>query len=108
VSKQVDRVMAQYGVTTEKALIRAVRDEYTRETGERFTLRDAELMLDGMYEAEYQRIAGGAYVCDYHSDSMGWDACADRPCAETDDRPAIERYGTPEHEAWLIEMEAGE
>jgi hypothetical protein len=98
-SEQVDRVMAQYGVTTEKALIRAVRDEYTRETGERFTLKDAELMLDGMYEAEYQRIAGGAY-----------DEREPNEVVESgiDDRPAIERYGTPEHEAWLIEMEAGE
>lgn len=30
------------------------------------------------------------------------DGCDD---AGKDTRPAIERYGTPEHEAWLIEME---
>jgi hypothetical protein len=61
ISPQESRLLDRYGVTTRRDLIRAIRDEYSRETGERYTLRDAELMLDGMMEAEYQRIAGGAY-----------------------------------------------
>jgi hypothetical protein len=54
-------LMRRYHVTTERALLRAIRDDWTTNTGERYTLRDAELMLDGMLEAEYQRIEGGAY-----------------------------------------------
>jgi hypothetical protein len=60
-SEQLIRLLARYGVRTQRELLRAIRDEYTVETGERYTLLDAELMLDGMLEAEYQRIAGGAY-----------------------------------------------
>jgi hypothetical protein len=33
-----------------------------------------------------------------------WDEYSQRADGK-DDRPAIERYGTPEHEMWLIEME---
>lgn len=82
VSAQMARLMTSYGVTTRAALLRAVRDESIEETwtpGEREevldwetgeyrtravpkpTIRDAELALDGMLEATYQRIEGGAY-----------------------------------------------
>lgn len=60
-SAQTLAVMARYQVTTERALLRAIAAEFTRETGERYTIADAGLMLDGMLEAEYQRLAGGAY-----------------------------------------------
>jgi hypothetical protein len=60
-SPQVQSVYDQYGVRTMPELLRAVRDEYALETGEPFTLRDADLMLDGMFEAEFQKIEGGAY-----------------------------------------------
>lgn len=61
-SQQVTNVMARYQVTTKAALLRAVRDELNEECwepgdGPKFTVKDAELRLDGMYEAEYQRIA---------------------------------------------------
>jgi hypothetical protein len=61
VSEQMANLRARYKVRNEKELIRAIRAEYERETGERFTLRDAAVILDQMLEAEYQRIAGGAY-----------------------------------------------
>jgi hypothetical protein len=57
----MNNLMTRYGVTTERSLLHAIAQEYTRETPERHTIRDAELMLDGMLEAEYQRIEGGAY-----------------------------------------------
>jgi hypothetical protein len=77
-SEQVKRVMARYNVTTKPDLLRAVRDELNEECfdpndtdmkwnettqsfdevpAKPFTLRDAELRLDGMFEAEYQRLA---------------------------------------------------
>lgn len=60
-SPQMQRLMASYGVTSERALIRAIRDELIEETwepgdGPKPTLRDAELQLDGMLEATYQRM----------------------------------------------------
>ena len=60
-SEQMERLLKNYKVTTEKQLLREIAKEYSRETGEKFTVRDAELMLDGMLEAEYQRIEGGYY-----------------------------------------------
>ena len=57
-SAQMARLLYRYSVRTEAELVRAIRDEHIRETGERFTLLDAELMLDGMLEAEYQRLNG--------------------------------------------------
>ena len=53
-------LMAKYGVTTQRDLLRKIAAEYTQETGERFTQADAAVMLDGMLEAEYQRIEGGS------------------------------------------------
>ena len=60
-SPQMASLQARYGAATKAGLLRAIRDDYNRECGEGFTIRDAEMMLDGMLEAEYQRIAGGAY-----------------------------------------------
>lgn len=65
-SAQMLSLMARYGVRYDKNrtinLLRAIRDDFNRECvdeGERkFTLRDAELQLDGMLEAEFQSIAG--------------------------------------------------
>jgi hypothetical protein len=60
-SPQMRSLLKRYGVTTERALIRAIRDEYNRECvedgEEKYTLFTAELMLDEMLEAEYQRLA---------------------------------------------------
>jgi hypothetical protein len=71
-------LMKKYNVTTERALLQAIADDYNRECfdpedttfkwdetkqdydevpAEPFTVRDAELMLDGMLEAEYQKLA---------------------------------------------------
>jgi hypothetical protein len=94
-------LMAQYGVTTERALTRAIAAEYTRETGERWTIADAALLLDGMLEAEYQRIEGGAY------DRSPVNIDADR-ITPVEPRDPVEVYGTFEHEQWLIEMERHE
>lgn len=110
-SEQMDRLMRRYSVTTEQELIRAIAEEYTVETGEFHSLADAELMLDGMLEAEYQKIAGGeatkavreqarivtSTVIERYGDALT--RLAD------EDREPIDRYGTLEHEAWLIEME---
>jgi hypothetical protein len=61
VSRQMLNLLGRYGAANERQLLRAIAKEYTEETGERHTLRDAEALLDGMLEAEYQRIEGGAY-----------------------------------------------
>ncbi|MGV0985053.1 MAG: hypothetical protein ACOYB2_10890 [Limnohabitans sp.] len=58
---QMQSLKAQYGVTTKRDLVRAIADEFALETGERRSVVMAEVMLDGMLEAEYQRIEGGAY-----------------------------------------------
>lgn len=60
-SPQMTRLLERYGVTSERDLLRAIRDEYLEETDERLTLRVCGVLLDQMLEAEYQRIAGGAY-----------------------------------------------
>lgn len=61
----VARVYERYGVTTRRALLRAVRDTFNEmfveEGEERFTLRDAEVLLDREFSAEYERLYGGAY-----------------------------------------------
>jgi hypothetical protein len=59
-SPQMAKLLERYKVTSEKALIKAIRDEYREETGS-CTLVEASYLLDGMLEAEYQRIEGGAY-----------------------------------------------
>ena len=60
-SAQMTALKAQYGVSTQRALVQAIADEFARETGERRSVRTAEVLLDGMLEAEYQKIEGGAY-----------------------------------------------
>jgi hypothetical protein len=54
-------LMKRYQVTTERELLRAIVREYQAETGSRYSLREASIILDEMLEAEYQRIEGGAY-----------------------------------------------
>lgn len=73
-SQQFQNLLDRYGVTTKRDLLRAIAREYTEETGERHTQADAELLLDPMLEAEYQRIAGGAYnepAAPDHADCRG-------------------------------------
>lgn len=59
-SEQMRSLLARYGVRSENGLVRKIRDEYERETGERPIRVVAEVILDGMLEAEYQRIEGGS------------------------------------------------
>lgn len=64
-SPQMKNLLARYGVTTEKALLIAIAAEYTEmccDPGdEPFLPEHMGATLDEMLEAEYQRIAGGAY-----------------------------------------------
>jgi hypothetical protein len=60
-SQQMANLLKRYHVTTEKELIKAIRDEFTIETGHKYGLQEASILLDQMLEAEYQRIEGGAY-----------------------------------------------
>lgn len=60
-SAQMTRLLARYGAADEAGLLRAIRDEYELETGSRPGRIAATAILDQMLEAEYQRIAGGAY-----------------------------------------------
>jgi hypothetical protein len=57
----MQNLLKQYGVTDVFALIEAIRDEYARETDERPDIYTAQVILDQMLDAEYQRIEGGAY-----------------------------------------------
>ena len=102
-SPQMVNLMRRYRVTSQAALVRAIRDEYTAETcepGERpVSLATAEVILDRMLEAEYQRIAGGAYTPLVPDEERG---------GRTDPRDPIEIYGTFEHEQHLIELERQE
>lgn len=100
-SPQMRNLKARYGVTTERALVRAIRDDIDAECldpGEEPTpLTVAEVWLDQALEAEYQRIAGGAdEPLDAEPLPLTYEAMQGDP---------IDTYGTPEHEAWLIEME---
>jgi hypothetical protein len=61
VSPQMQNLLRRYDVANERALNKAVREEYARETGERFSVAVADVLIDQMLEAEYQRIEGGAY-----------------------------------------------
>jgi hypothetical protein len=60
-SPQMANLFKRYGVTTEAELIKAIQDEYERETDFRPPKAVTQSILDQMLEAEYQRIAGGAY-----------------------------------------------
>ena len=57
----MENLLRRYGVENERDLLKAIAKEWTEETGVRYTLDDANFLLDGMLEAEYQRIEGGAY-----------------------------------------------
>ena len=63
-SEQEISLRKRYGVRTQRELIRAIRDDYNAECYDPAepesytTLAMAEVMLDGMLEAEYQRIHG--------------------------------------------------
>jgi hypothetical protein len=70
-SQQMINLMARYGVETESELCRAIAADLTEECcdpgDEPFRAKDMGAVLDQMLEAEYQRIAGGAYdvaTCD--------------------------------------------
>lgn len=76
-SEQLDNLLRGYGVTTERELVLAIQREYAGETGEEVTIADAEVILDGMLEAEYQRIAGGAY-----DGARGWWGEGEYPTAD--------------------------
>ena len=64
-SQQMTNLLKRYGVTTERALLQAIADEFTEmccDPGdEPFEAKYMGATLDEMLEAEYQRIAGGAY-----------------------------------------------
>ncbi len=60
-SEQLIRLMARYGVSTEVALLRAIRDDEADMTGYRMSLSAAAVVMDRMLEAEYQRGESGAY-----------------------------------------------
>lgn len=60
-SEQLRHLIHRYGVDTDAQLLRAIQKGEEVETGERPSKVVAEVILDRMLEAEYQRIAGGAY-----------------------------------------------
>jgi hypothetical protein len=105
-------LMRRYRVTTRAALVRAIRDNYTAETcepGERpVSLATAEVLLDRLLEAEYQRIAGGVYDRPIERLELSYEQMQDPDPERFFPRDPIEVYGTPEHEAWLLEMERRE
>lgn len=112
-SEQMKRLLESYGVTTERALVGKIQDEYEEETGERPIRVAAEVILDEKLEAEFQRIEGAGRdpmadpreAYEFEVEGIGHDPAS---LEEYEARPAIERYGTIEHEAWLLEMEREE
>lgn len=60
-SEQMRRLLDRYDVMSEQMLLVAIRKEYEQETGEQYSETEIMVILDRMLEAEYQRIAGGAY-----------------------------------------------
>ena len=60
-SEQMRRLLDRYDVMSEQMLLVAIRKEYEQETGEKYSEAEIMVILDRMLEAEYQRIAGGAY-----------------------------------------------
>jgi hypothetical protein len=61
VSPQMAALLARYEVVDEAALLKAIAAEERKETGSRVSKDVAQVLLDRMLEAEYQRIEGGAY-----------------------------------------------
>jgi hypothetical protein len=60
-SEQLTRLLARYKVDNIMDLLRAIKKEYREETGAHLNYAEVDVILDQMLEAEYQRIAGGAY-----------------------------------------------
>jgi hypothetical protein len=64
-SPQMQNLLDRYGVQTEEDLLERIASEYTEECcepgEEPFLPEHMGGVLDQMLEAEYQRIAGGAY-----------------------------------------------
>lgn len=60
-SQQMTNLLRRYGVESEDELLHAISVEYEQETGWMPSREAARAWLDQMLEAEYQRIAGGAY-----------------------------------------------
>lgn len=60
-SSQMVHLKKYFNVSTEAELLKAIQEDYERETGWRPSKDVAEALLDRLLEAEYQRIAGGAY-----------------------------------------------
>lgn len=62
-SPQMQNLLRRYGVETEEALLEAIAQDQATETES--DIEDmraiADVLLDRMLEAEYQRIEGGAY-----------------------------------------------
>jgi hypothetical protein len=75
-SPQMQNLLDRYGVQTEEALLKALAAEYTEECcdpgEEPFLPEDMAAVLDQLLEAEYQRIAGGAYDTSHPTDE-DWD-----------------------------------
>lgn len=92
ISEQERRIRIRYGVESRRALLAAIRDDFAAETGERYTLRDADLLLDGMLEAEYQRIESGAYDPAPVEPSTDPAETYERGLARLDPDAAYERY----------------
>jgi hypothetical protein len=58
-SEQYLRVKARYDVKTYRELLGAIRAEWKLETGQTITYAVADVLLDRMCEAEYQRMQAG-------------------------------------------------
>lgn len=63
-SEQLRNLIKRYNVDTEKQLAKAIGKEIADETGEPYDAILNDVFLDQALEAEYQRIAGGAYDFD--------------------------------------------
>ena len=103
-SPQMARLMASYGVLTERELVKAIRDAWSFETGSRFTLRDAEAILDQELEATYQRMqAEDSYhcpVCGWSRVRLDGETMADAQAAhEAADIHWINALPIPKHQA---------
>jgi hypothetical protein len=69
-SPQMQNLLDRYGVDTEAELLQAIADDLTENCCDPAEHMDG--VLDQMLEAEYQRIAGGAYDPEY--ELTGWNA----------------------------------
>lgn len=60
-SPQMQKLLQDYKVSTEEDLVEAIRAEWSEECGVDFDTLDAELILDGILEATYQRMGSFGY-----------------------------------------------